>query len=403
MPTGTHPCACAHDEVRPRGRRPVAMAISAPAPVYQAAPADLVPSLVATVSRVPREHWGCRCLVFTVMPFLNGSPNRGLSPSDRGDGPAHRPLELADDEHGQFCLAQNRRGHRLREQPLHPTARVGADHDDVDVMLTRCGIDRVRSVAGIGEDHRMWHTRLGCNRLRQVLGVLDPTAGGVLRPRARDRQWEGADHSSSRHCDGVDGSVLKSVNTPEDGHVAGDVDHQVVCVFAKQAMRRIGCGNRGLGTVDSNEDLHGLVIPAMCLVQTDSVERGARAGFETFPTTVTPMRGTGSTPEIRSFAGTLALVALAGFGGAATVLSIDRAGAVARERDVQLVELVSERVSSRLTSSVSSLRGADGLAVDGRIDEVEFRALFEGLLTDSVFAVMTYAEVVPESVTEMAT
>ena len=89
-------------------------------------------------------------------------------------------------------------------------------------------------------------------------------------------------------------------------------------------------------------------------------------------------------------------MALAGFGCAATVLAIDRAGSTAHERDVQLVELVSERVSSRLTSSVSSLRGADGLAVDGRIDEMEFRALFEGLLTDSVFAAMTYAEVVPE-------
>jgi hypothetical protein len=95
----------------------------------------------------------------------------------------------------------------------------------------------------------------------------------------------------------------------------------------------------------------------------------------------------------RRAAGTaVALVGLVLIGIAATLLSIDRVRTEQAERDRDAASVASERLVAALGPSVASLRGAGGLAADGIVTNDEFAGFASGVLPDSLYTALAFAE-----------
>ena len=68
----------------------------------------------------------------------------------------------------------------------------------------------------------------------------------------------------------------------------------------------------------------------------------------------------------------------------------------AKERDRHAVELASSSLSGLLQQTVAALRGADGLATDGVVSDVEFAAFAADVMRGSLFRALAYSIVVPD-------
>jgi hypothetical protein len=100
--------------------------------------------------------------------------------------------------------------------------------------------------------------------------------------------------------------------------------------------------------------------------------------------------------DTRRAAGTAAaLIGLVLIGTAATVLSVDRVRFESSERDRIAAAVVQERLAADIGDAVASLRGVDGLAADGSVTSAEFTAFASGVLPDSLFFALSFAEIVP--------
>jgi len=90
------------------------------------------------------------------------------------------------------------------------------------------------------------------------------------------------------------------------------------------------------------------------------------------------------------------LAGLGVLGVVATALSIERVTSDAHDRNEQTVGLAAERVSSNLLIAMSSLRGADVLAADGAVSQLEFTAFATDIVSGSEFTALAFAEPVAE-------
>lgn len=96
-------------------------------------------------------------------------------------------------------------------------------------------------------------------------------------------------------------------------------------------------------------------------------------------------------------AGALVIGALACLGALATTLSVRQEQQSVRLVDQRAADLASSQIRGALASTVASLRGADAMAVDGRISSDEFEVFTTGVLNNSLFEAIAFAEVVTEA------
>lgn len=82
-------------------------------------------------------------------------------------------------------------------------------------------------------------------------------------------------------------------------------------------------------------------------------------------------------------------------GTTATALAFSMVRDAARRQSAQTVDQAVERLSLRLRSSLSGLRGVSALAVDGSVDPTEFEAFGTSVRRNSVFDALAYSDIVP--------
>ena len=104
----------------------------------------------------------------------------------------------------------------------------------------------------------------------------------------------------------------------------------------------------------------------------------------------------GRTRRVRSLAGLWLLASLLLIGALAAALSISAERSAAKDRDERAADLAETTLAAQLQATAASLRGADGLVVDGEITEAEFAALADDLVAGSLFGSLGYVEVVAE-------
>jgi serine phosphatase RsbU (regulator of sigma subunit) len=80
----------------------------------------------------------------------------------------------------------------------------------------------------------------------------------------------------------------------------------------------------------------------------------------------------------------------------ATLLAFGDARDGARQADERAAELAAIRLSTAFEEVVGSLRGVDSLAVDATVDSDEFAAFARGVVENSRYPALAYAQVVPE-------
>lgn len=84
-------------------------------------------------------------------------------------------------------------------------------------------------------------------------------------------------------------------------------------------------------------------------------------------------------------------------GCAATLLAWRSEHRAAQERDQRAADVAAASLSEMFLRTIASLRGVDGLAVDGRVSGEEFTAFAAEILPGSLFRAIAYSEVVPEA------
>lgn len=82
------------------------------------------------------------------------------------------------------------------------------------------------------------------------------------------------------------------------------------------------------------------------------------------------------------------------FGASATTVAVRDAAASAGEADDRATELVANRLEDLLLTTLSSVRGIEGLVVDGTVTDGEFQAFAGGVIDGSLFQALAWAEVV---------
>lgn len=83
-----------------------------------------------------------------------------------------------------------------------------------------------------------------------------------------------------------------------------------------------------------------------------------------------------------------------GFGVVATFFALGDARDNARDNDLRAARLAAAQLSGSLESTVAAVRGADSLVVDGQVDTEEFAAFANGVIRDSLYTALAYAQVV---------
>lgn len=83
-----------------------------------------------------------------------------------------------------------------------------------------------------------------------------------------------------------------------------------------------------------------------------------------------------------------------GFGVVATFFALGDARDNARDNDLRAATIAAAQLSGSLESTVAAVRGADSLVVDGQVDTEEFAAFANGVIRDSLYTALAYAQVV---------
>lgn len=90
----------------------------------------------------------------------------------------------------------------------------------------------------------------------------------------------------------------------------------------------------------------------------------------------------------------LGLVALVVLGAVATAFAIRNELNEVAQRDARSADDAATRIGASLEATVGALRGADAIAVRGAADPQAFQAFAQGVVTDSAYPALAYAEIV---------